>query len=171
MWNDIVWVFSSLFFPFLFFHPFQMMFYLVCVPALHQLSALSANFCFFLCLMFDFVELCHVLFHDFNIYLHVMLPTLKMNHPNALFNTCIIWNWKLNSCNFTPNNGHKADRMQFLPKWNLVVWVSVCLLKWMGKNENDVFSCIRSKVAQSVWWVWIVDMSSAIHWVSMVSIF
>lgn len=94
------------------------MFYLVCVPALHGAFSAISNFSIFgwccCCSTWYSILFNRSMFYLKSYNIHVMFPC---PNTNALFNTCIIWNWKLNSCNFTPNDdGTKEIACSFHPK-------------------------------------------------------
>lgn len=83
------------------------MFYLVCVPALQGAFSTISKFSLLFvgvcccCPTWYSISLNCSMFYLKSYNIHVMFPR---RNTNALFNTCIIWNWKLNSCNFTPND-------------------------------------------------------------------
>lgn len=148
---------SGCFFFFFFFtpfYPFQMMFYLVCVPALHSFQHYQRFSLFFL---LDF-RFCWTVPHyskSYNIYTWCFSILIQMHYSIRVL-LFEIENWIPVILRQTTV---QKDRMQF----HQMKFNCVCT-KANGQKTTTV--CILAFL-QRFRWVWIVDMSSAIHWVSV----
>lgn len=147
------------------------MFYLVCVPALQGAFSTISKFSLLFvgvcccCPTWYSISLNCSMFYLKTYNIHVMFPR---RNTNALFNTCIIWNWKLNSCNFTPNDdGTKEIACSFCQMKFNCVYLSKANMggkKWKRCKFSCIFANSAPLVGVNCWCEFRHSMSIHISW-------